>query len=84
MINKPANKNDAIDEKLWANDINIPLNKPRELNDNNDANTKFKCNIDEKAIIFFKSKYRKQEHVIIKHPINVNVNNNEIKNNNDR
>ena len=84
MINKPADKNDAIDEKLWANGINIPLNKPQELNDNNDANTKFKCNIDEKAIIFFKSKYRKQEHVIIKHPINVNVNNKEIINNNDR
>ncbi len=56
LINKPANKNKAIDEKLWDNDINMALNKPQELNDNNATNTKFRCNIDEKAIIFFKSK----------------------------
>jgi len=82
LINNPANKNNAIDEKLWDNEINTALNKPELLNDNNDTNTKFKCNIDENAIIFFKSKYLKQEHVIIKHPINVNVSNSEIKNNN--
>ena len=51
MIIKPINKNKAIDEKLWDNEINIPLNIPHELNDKVATNTKFKCNIDEKAII---------------------------------
>ena len=37
-----------------------------------------------KAIIFFKSKYLKQEHVIINTPNNVNVNKNVVKNCNDR
>lgn len=84
LINKPANKNNAIDEKLCDNEINIPLNKPQELNDKHETKTKFKCNIDEKAIIFFKSKYLKQEHVIINTPNNVNVNKNVVKNCNDR
>jgi len=60
--------------------MNIPLNNPIELNDKHEIKTKFKCNIDEKAIIFFKSKYLKQEHVIINTPNNVNVKNNELKN----
>jgi hypothetical protein len=66
--------NRATEEKLWDNEINIPLSRPHELNDNNEASPKFKCNIDEKAINFFRSKYLKQEHAITNAPNNVNVN----------
>ena len=59
------------------------LNKPHELNDKHETNTKFKCNIDEKAIIFFISKYRKQEQAIIDKPKNVKEIRNEVINSNE-
>ena len=83
LINKPANKNNAIDEKLWDKQMKKLLNKPHELNDKHETNTKFKCNIDEKAIIFFISKYRKQEQAIIDKPKNVKEIRNEVINSNE-
>ena len=56
-------------EKLWDNDITNPLTKPHEFNDNNATNTKFKCNIEENAIIFFKSMLEELG-IQIKHDIN--------------
>lgn len=62
----------------------MPLNKPHELNDKHETKTKFKCNIDEKAIIFFKSKYLNNEDVIINKETKDNVRINEEKKNNDK
>tara|TARA_B110000240_G_C13116540_1_gene290729 strand:+ start:41 stop:298 length:258 start_codon:yes stop_codon:yes gene_type:complete len=84
LIINPHNKNNAIDEKLCDNEIKIPLNKPHELNDKHETKTKFKCNIDEKAMIFFKSKYLKHVHVMISNPNNVRVNKKVVKNCNDK
>ena len=84
LIIKPVNRNSDIDEKLCDKEMMIPLNKQHELNDKHETKTKFKCNIDEKAIIFFKSKYLKQEHVITNKPNNVKVNKKEVRNCNDR
>ena len=55
LISNPANKNKPIDEKLWDNEIKIPLNKPDELKEIIEDNARFRCKIEEKAIIFFKS-----------------------------
>jgi hypothetical protein len=57
LISRPASINNPIEEKLCDNEINNPLNNPQLPNDKQEQNAKFKCKIEEKAIIFFKSKY---------------------------
>lgn len=84
LINKPANKNKLIEEKLCANEIMIPLSNPHALNDKHETKARFKCKIEENAMIFFKSKYRKQEDAIIITPINVIKDRHNEKNCNDK
>jgi len=59
LINKPIDKNSAIDDKLWDKGITIALYKPLEFEDNIEWKVKFKCNIEDNAIVFFKSWYLK-------------------------
>ncbi len=61
-------KNKDKEEKEWEIQIIIPANIDKELNDNKLIRLKFKCKIEENAIIFFKSKYRKQEQETIIQP----------------
>lgn len=55
LINKPINKESAIDDKLCDKLIIIPVNIPLLFKDKIELNVKFKCNIEENAITFFKS-----------------------------
>ena len=55
LINKPINKESAIDDKLWDKLITIAHTIPLLFKDKIELNVKFKCNIEENAIIFFKS-----------------------------
>lgn len=50
-----------IEENPWETEINIPLNIELEFILKIDTREEFRCKIEEKAIIFFKSKYRKHE-----------------------
>ena len=69
LINKPINKESPIDDKLWDKEITIAQIIPTEFKDSIEQKLKFKCNIGDNAIIFFKSKYLKYEQLIINIPI---------------
>ena len=71
LITRPARRNSPTEEKLCDRDINMPLKSPHELNDSREAKDRFKWRIDEKAIIFFRSKYLKQEQATISSPNSV-------------
>jgi hypothetical protein len=71
-MSSPAKRNRATDERLCDKDINIPLSTPHEFRDNNEARARLRCNIEEKAINFFKSKNLKHEQVITTAPSTVN------------
>ena len=66
LIKQPANKNNPIEEKEWAKEVIIPHRTPLEFKETIETKVRFECVIEDKAIIFFKSKYRKQEQEIIK------------------
>ena len=55
LITNPTNKESPIDDKLWLKGIIIQQNKPLEFNDNIEWKVKFKCNIEDNAITFFRS-----------------------------
>ena len=46
-----------IDDKLWDREVIIAQKTPIEDNDSNEKKVRLRCNIEDNAIIFFKSKY---------------------------
>lgn len=84
LINKPHNKNKDEEVKPCEILIRIPLNNPLQFKLKIDTRDRFKCKIEEKAIIFFKSKYRKHENDATIIPIRVKQIINEDKNRKDK
>lgn len=60
-MSRPANINKETLDKPWEILITIPLNIPHEFKLKIDIRERFRCNIEEKVMIFFKSKYLKHE-----------------------